>query len=81
MLKKKYDEITVEHGEKKGPNWYAYPDGSKRKKSDANATKTSGKIIEAINIKTGASNPASVKLMGDDDDSPLLQDQTEYMSK
>jgi hypothetical protein len=43
MLKKKYDEITVEHGEKKGPNWYAYPDGSKRKKSDANATKTSGK--------------------------------------
>ncbi len=39
------------------------------------------RIIEAFNVKTGVSNPASVKLIGDDDNSPLLQDQTEYLSK
>ncbi len=39
------------------------------------------RIIEAFQVTKGAPSPALVKLMGDDEDSPFLKDQTDYMSK
>jgi hypothetical protein len=39
------------------------------------------RIIEAFQVTKGVPSPALVKLMGDDEDSPLLKDQTDYMSK
>jgi hypothetical protein len=39
------------------------------------------RIIETFQVKKGVSNPASVKLMGNEDDSHLLHNQTDYMSK
>jgi hypothetical protein len=39
------------------------------------------KIIETLQVMKGASSPASVKLMGDDEELPLLPDQTDYTSK
>ncbi len=39
------------------------------------------RIIEAFQVIKGAPNPVAVKLMGDDDELPLLQDQTDCMLK
>jgi hypothetical protein len=38
-------------------------------------------IIKTFKVNKGVPSPALVKLMGDDIDSPLLKDQSDYMSK
>jgi hypothetical protein len=39
------------------------------------------RIIDAFKVSKGASNPALARLMDDDDESPVLMDQNEFMSK
>ncbi len=43
--------------------------------------KCGNQVIEAFEIIKGAPNPALIKLLADDPDSPMLEDQANYISK
>jgi hypothetical protein len=49
--------------------------------SGDNQPKQVARVMETFQVIKGAPNPALVKLMGDDDELPLLKNQSDYMSK
>jgi hypothetical protein len=55
--------------------------GSTTQKSDDYPAKTSKRIIESFGTTKTAPSPALLKLMGDEEDSPVLENQSKYMSK
>ncbi len=80
MIAKKYEEVTTELGDELGLIGMHVCMDRNRKKVVITQPKQVARIIEAFKVTKGAPNPALTRLMGDDDESPLLQDQAEYMS-
>jgi hypothetical protein len=81
VLQDKYEEITIEQGDQLGLIGMQVQMDRVQRKVIITQPKQVAKIIEAFELTKGAPCPALVKLMGDDEDSPLLHDQSEYMSK
>ena len=73
--------MTVESGDEIGLVGMQICMGHKLKQVVITQPKHVERIIEKFKVTKGAPMPALGKLMGDDVDSPLLDDQTDYMSK
>ncbi len=81
MLEMQYEEVTTELGYELGLIGMHVCMDRNQKKVIITQPKQVARIIDAFQVTKGAPSPALVRLMGDDDESPLLQDQAEYMSK
>jgi hypothetical protein len=81
MLKDKFQEVTVESGDELGLVGIQISMDQKDKKVIVTQPKHVERIIETFQVTKGAPSPAMVKWMADDEDSPLLKDQSDYMSK
>jgi hypothetical protein len=81
MLKSKYQEITIEQGDQLGLIGMQIVMEREQRKVIISQPKQVARIIETFKVTKGAPSPAWVKLMTDEDDSPLLTDQSDYMSK
>jgi hypothetical protein len=80
-LRNKYEEITVEDSEEIGLIGMQVKIDRVKKTITLTQPKQVACIIETFGVTKGAPRPALTKLMGDDDDAPLLDDQSDYMSK
>jgi hypothetical protein len=80
MLKNAYQEITVEHGENIGVVGMQVLMNCKRNEVIIKQPKWVAKVIKSFRPLKGAPTPAQSNLMGDNEDSPLLDDQHEFMS-
>jgi hypothetical protein len=81
MLKSKYQEITIKQGDQLGLIGMQIVMEREQRKVIISQPKQVARIIETFKVTKGAPSPALVKLMTDEDDSPLLTDQADYMSK
>jgi hypothetical protein len=81
MLKNKYEEVTVEISDLIGLIGMHINMDCEGKKVVITQPKHMKRVIETFRVEKGAPMPALIKLMGDELDSPLLKDQSEYMSK
>jgi hypothetical protein len=81
MLKDKYHEITVQRGDELGLVGMQVQMNCAQKMVTITQPKNVARVIECFGITKAAPNPAMANLMGEDDESPLLQNQKEYMSK
>lgn len=74
MLKDNVEEITVEDGDKLRPFGIQIKMDHEKKQVVVTQRKNIERIINAFQTTKGASMPAMVILMGDDDQSPRLHD-------
>jgi hypothetical protein len=81
MLKNKYEEITTECGDELGLIGMQVIMNRQKKQVILTQPKQVARIIKTFQLTKGAPNPALAKLMGDDDESPKLTNQSDYMSK
>ena len=81
MLKNKYEEITVEDGDELGLIGIQIKMDRENKRVILTQRKNIERIINSFKTTKGAPTPAMVNLMGDDDESPKLHDQREFLSK
>jgi hypothetical protein len=81
MLKDKFQEVTVESGDELGLVGMQICMDREEKKVIITQPKHVERIIETFQVTKGAPSPVMVKRMADDEDSPLLKDQSDYMSK
>ncbi len=81
MIKNKYQEITIEQGDQLGLIGMQIVMEREHCKVIISQPKQIAQIIESFKVTKGASSPALVKLMTDEDNSPLLTDQSDYMLK
>jgi hypothetical protein len=81
MLKSKYQDITIEQGDQLGLIGMQILMEREQREVIISQPKQVARIIETFKVTKGAPSPALVKLMTDEDDSPLLTDQADYMSK
>jgi hypothetical protein len=81
MLKDKYEEITVEDGDELGLIGIQIKMDRENKQVVLTQRKNIERIINTFRTTKGAPTPAMVNLMGDDDESPKLLDQREFLSK
>ncbi len=81
MMKDKYDDLMIESGDALGLIGMQIQMDCEERKVILGQPKQVAKIIETFQVTKGASSPASVKLMGDDETLLLLLDRTDYMSK
>ncbi len=81
MLKDQFEEVTVELGDKIGLVGMQICMDHKRKEVIITQPKHVERIIDTFKVTKGAPSPAMVKLMADDVNSPMLEDQSDYTSK
>ena len=81
MLKNKYEEITIEEGDKLGLIGIQIKMDRENKQVHLTQKKNIERIFATFKPFKGAPTPALTSLMGDDTDSPLLKDQREFLSK
>jgi hypothetical protein len=81
MLKDAFKEVTVESGDELGLVRMQISMNTVKKQVVITQPKHVKCIIETFKVMKGASTPALKKLMGDELDSPLLENQSDYMSK
>jgi len=81
MLKTAFQEVTVESGDVIGLVGMQIRMDREQKQVVITQPKHVKKIIEKFEVTKGAPTPALAKLMIDDINSPLLEDQADYMSK
>jgi hypothetical protein len=81
MLKDKFQEVRVESGDELGLVGVQICMDREEKKVIITQPKQVERIMETFQVTKGARSPAMVKLMVDDEDSPLLKDQSDYMLK
>ena len=81
MLKNAFQEVTVESGDEIGLVGMQIRMDRESKQVVITQPKHVERIIEKFKVTKAAPTPALGKLMADDVDSPLLEDQTDYMSK
>jgi hypothetical protein len=72
ILWSKYDDITIKQGEQLGLIGMQVFMDQEKKKVIIVQPKQVARILEAFQVTKGAPSPALVKLMGDEDESPLL---------
>ncbi len=80
MMKDKYDDLTIESGDELGLIGMQIRMDRAGRRVILTQPKQVAKIIETFQVTKGASSPASVKLM-EDEELQLLPDQADYMSK
>jgi hypothetical protein len=80
MLRTKYEDITIEKCDELGLIGMQIQMNCKERKVILTQPKQVAKIIETFQVTKGASSPASMKLM-EDEELQLLPDQADYMSK
>jgi hypothetical protein len=80
MMKDKYDDLTIESGDELGLIGMQIQMDRVGRRVILTQPKQVAKIIETFQVTKGASSPASVKLM-EDEELQLLPDQADYMSK
>jgi hypothetical protein len=81
MLTDAFEEITVERGNDLGIVGIQVKIDRESHKIILSQRKFAAKVVEVFGVTKGAPNPALTDVMGDDDESPLLKDQKEFMSK
>jgi hypothetical protein len=81
LLKNKYHKVTIEIGDNLGLVEMQIDMNRDKKRVFLTQPKHVEHIINAFKVSKGAPNPALAKLMDDDDESPTLADQKEFMSK
>jgi hypothetical protein len=81
MLKDKFEEVTVESSDNLGIIGMQVCMDCEQRQVLIMQPKHVERIIETFKVTKGTLSPAMVKSMADDVDSPLLQDQSDYMSK
>jgi hypothetical protein len=81
MLQQKYEEVTTEEGDQLGIIGMQVCMDRRLKQVTITQPKQVARVIETFQVTKGAPNPALVKLMGDDEESPMLKNQSDYMSK
>jgi hypothetical protein len=81
MLQLKYEEVMIEQGDELGLIGMQARMDRIQRKVVITQPKQVAKIIDAFQVTKRSPNPALVKLMGDNDKSPILKDQADYMSK
>jgi hypothetical protein len=81
MLKEKFEDVTEESVDELGLVGRHIQMDRDWKQVVIMESKHVDHIIETLKLTKGALSSALVKLMADDIDSPLLKDQSDYMSK
>ena len=81
MLSDAFSEITVERGDELGIVGIQVQMDRTNRRAILSQRKFAAKVVEVFGVSRGAPNPALTDAMADDDDSPLLADQREFMSK
>jgi hypothetical protein len=81
MLQNKYEEITIEHGDEIGLIGMQVKLDRQLKTVTFTQPKQVAWNIETFSVGKAAPSPALMKLMDDDEESCLLQNQSDYMSK
>lgn len=81
LIKNKFEDITIESGEKIGLVGMQIFMDCENKQVFITQPKHVEQIIETLDVTKGAPNPVLKSLLGDNVGSPLLADQTEYMSR
>lgn len=81
MLKNKYEDVTIEKENELGLIGMQVVMDHQQKHIILTQPKQMARIIESFQDNRGAPNPALMKLMSDDGDDRLLQDQSDYISK
>ena len=80
FLKAKYEDVAVEMGDEIGLIGMQVKMDRIDKKVILTQPKNVDRIITAFGVDKGAPTPALANVMGDDDTSPLLQNQKQFMS-
>jgi hypothetical protein len=80
FLKSKYEDVTVEMGDEIGLIGMQVKMDRIGKKVILTQPKNVERIITAFGVNKGAPTPALANVMGDDDTSPLLKNQKQFMS-
>jgi hypothetical protein len=81
ILWNKYDDITIKQGEQLGLIGMQVCMDQEKKKVIIMQPKQVARIFKAFQVTNGAPSPALVKLMGDEDEPPLLKSQSDYTPK
>jgi len=81
MLKDAFEEVTVESGDELGLVGMQISMNRVKKQVVITQPKHVKRIIKTFQVKKGAPTPALEQQMGDELDSALLENQSDYMSK
>jgi hypothetical protein len=81
ILKDAFEEMTVESGDESGLVGMQISQNRVKKQVVITQPKHVKRIIKMFQVMKGAPMPALEMLMGDELDSPLLENQSDYMSK
>jgi hypothetical protein len=80
MLKEAYETVEVEQGDELGLIGMQVKMDCKTKRVILTQPKLVQSVIDAFGVSKGAPSPALNNMMGDDDNSKLLNDQRQFMS-
>jgi hypothetical protein len=81
LIRNEFEEITIEDGDELGLIGIQIKMDRENKRVHLSQMKNIERIFATFKPVKGAPTPALSSLMGDDDDSPLLKDQREFLSK